>query len=118
MANTITTTDPAPYQGEPRTLSFTVRNSATSAVVNITGWTIVWRLAAPNPSPDQENLLSIDAVLSGTPTDGTFTVSLPATATQRAAGRYIFEIRRTNVGSEETLARGTFTVRDSAFYAG
>jgi hypothetical protein len=118
MANAITTTDPAPYQGEPRTLSFTVRNSATSAVVNITGWSIVWRLSAPNPTPDQENLLSIDAVLSGTPTDGTFTVSLPATATQRAAGKYVFEIRRTDVGSEETLARGQFTVKDSAFYAG
>lgn len=117
MPNSITASDPAPYQGESRTLSYVVRD-ASGAAVDITGWTVVWRLALPNPTIDQENLLSIEAVLAQDPTTGALTISLPASATQRTAGRYIFEIRRTDTGAEETLARGTFTVRDSAFWAG
>lgn len=117
MPNSITASDPAPYQGEPRTLSYVVRD-ASGAAVDITGWTVVWRLSLPNPTVDQENLLSIDGVLAGDPTTGVFTVTLPASATQRTAGRYIYEIRRTNAGAEETLVRGTFTIRDSAFWPG
>jgi hypothetical protein len=115
--NTVSLADPAPYQGEPVALEPTVRD-ATGAVVDITGWAIQWRLSKANPAVAQENLLTIDATVPDDGTTGVFTVAVPLTATQRAAGPYVHEVRRIDAGFEQTLARSAFTVRDSAFWIG
>lgn len=114
--NTVLLTDPRPFQGEAVSLSLVVRDALGSAV-DITGWSIQWRLSKVNPTSEQESLLTVDAVVAAG-ASGELTVSIAGVFFLRNAGAFVQELRRVDVGFEQTLARGPFTLSDSAFVAG
>lgn len=96
------------YQGEDKVFVGTHRVSSGGAVVDITGWTLLFTLK--RKATDTATLLSIAGVLLS-PTAGTYTVSL--TAAQLAAldvGDYHCDVWRTNAGAKTELAIGTFAL--------
>jgi hypothetical protein len=103
------------YRGEAVTLNFTM-----DPVVDITGWTFLFSVAALSARERQfsaTRLIAVPAtkVISQAgailvAAAGTFSVALTALQTDLATGLYEYDVWRTNAGSETLLAAGRFVV--------
>jgi hypothetical protein len=94
------------YRGSDVTLNFT-----ESPVVDITGWTMSFRLKQSQADPT--TLLTVNASITSAPA-GTFSVALTAAQTLTlAAGTYQWDVWRTDTGSANALATGTLIVTGS-----
>lgn len=95
------------FTGEDKTLQWTIDDS-TGAVVNITGWTIQFKLFDSEGGAVQ---VTKSASLSA-PTGGVCTVALAAADTSGlTAGTHWYTLTRTNAGSNTVLAYGDFELR-------
>lgn len=94
------------FRGERATLNFTM-----SPVVNITGWTLAFTVAA-RANSSTKLIAATPSIVSGT--DGTFRVSLTTTNLNIAPGHYYFDVWRTDSGYEEVLAYGPFVIAADA----
>jgi hypothetical protein len=90
------------YRGEQATLNFTM-----SPVVDITGWTIVFTVAAARDSATKK--VTATATIVNGPA-GTFRVALTEEHLDLAPLRYFFDVWRTDEGLEQVLALGPFVV--------
>jgi hypothetical protein len=86
-----------------------ITDRAVSAT-SITGWTISFNLKR-NWS-DAAALVTVAAAITDA-TNGTFTVTLTSTHTNRDAGDYVYDIRRTDSGGEAVLTSGKFRIKPS-----
>lgn len=99
------------YRGEAYTITLTVLDSDGDAE-NVTGWTFALNV---RETYDSEN-----ALLTLTPTvlvaaSGTATVSVTASQTLALdAGELVFDVFRTNSGSETCLTRGELRIKPTA----
>lgn len=112
------TRDDEVFTGADRTLRFTVLDSA-SAAVNITGWALSWALyqkAAPAGQGTLVSKTTVSGITLTTPSSGIADVALADTDTDDLKGDadYYYELRRTDAGSEDVLACGSFHLCQSA----
>ena len=96
------------FKGEAKSLVFTIVDS-TGAAVNITGWTIQFRMAdVLEGTADLTKTASLT-----TPASGICTVAIAAGDTSGlSADDWYYTLDRTNSGSEAVLAYGTITLLD------
>jgi hypothetical protein len=95
------------FKAEDKQFVFTIVNS-TGGVQNITGWTIIWTLAANQfGSP----ILTKTAALT-VPLSGICTVTVASADTSGlTAQTYYYALRRTDAGSRAELAYGLAVLR-------
>jgi hypothetical protein len=95
-------TDITIFKGEDLVITDTITG------VNITGWTLAAAVATSVTAP-------VIFTVAGAITDaanGVFTITLTDTETDLLdPGRYVYDIKRTNAGSETVLTYGKLTVR-------
>jgi hypothetical protein len=88
------------YRGEDVTLPFTM-----DPVVDVTGWTLAFNILLA----DGTRVTAAGSVTDGA--SGTMSVALTDAETDTlTAGSYLYDLTRTDAGSERTLARGTLRV--------
>lgn len=94
------------FRGEDITLNFTM-----SPVVDITGWTISFRIKPPG----SDNALLVVAGTITVAASGTFAVALTAAQTTTLSpGTYAYDTWRTDSGAATALTLGTVTVKASS----
>lgn len=111
-------TDQTLWIGTDFQFVFHIKNEAETAAVDITGWTLSWKVKRSVSHADSETVLSKTATVSGT-----FN-SDPAVNTQRAtvtiddtdtdgltAKTYRYELKRTDAGQETVLAYGALELK-------
>lgn len=97
---------PPIYKGEYVNLIFT-----QTPLTDITGWTISFRVKIDHS--DSTPLLTVNATLT-TPSVGVYTCSITSAQTAAlSAGKYAFDVWRTDAGSEAILAIGNMIVKGS-----
>lgn len=95
------------YTGEDVQLNFTM-----SPVENINGWTLVFTVKVAQM--DSPAILSVPGTVVSGPA-GTFSISLSAANTALLPpNQYVWDVWRTDLGSEVVLALGKLNVRDTA----
>jgi hypothetical protein len=94
------------YRGEDVALNFTL-----TPLTDITGWTLSFKVK--QRLDDAAALLTIAGSIT-TAAAGTFSVTLSAAnTTTLSAGRYTYDVWRTDSGSNAALAIGALTVKGS-----
>jgi hypothetical protein len=85
------------------------------ALVNVTGWTIVFTMRKTLTSADPPVLQKTCSVISGPA--GTYHLLLTSTETRALEALvYRCDFWRTDSGSEAQMARGGFTVKNGLFF--
>lgn len=105
------------FVSDDNAAEWTVKDSAGVAV-DISGWTFEWVLKHSEEDPDAVlSYTNSDSEL-GFKTDGTdgiIRLDIPDTDTdQKDPGTYFYSLRRTNSGSEKTVAYGSVALPASA----
>ena len=95
------------YQGEQALLNFTM-----APVVDISAWTLMFTVATKAGSVTKKIGPLAMTILSGP--SGTFKISLTAAQLGLPLGTYYYDVWRTDVGFEQVLALGAFTVAGTA----
>jgi hypothetical protein len=93
-------------EGEAFSPQFTL-----SPVEDISGWTIAIYV---KKSPSDAGYAITKAGTLVTPAGGVFKIAMSASDTMIAPGNYVYDIWRTDVGSECVLSRGIFFVMAKA----
>lgn len=95
------------YNGEDRTITFTVYQSDGTTLRDITGYTVSWKLLKND---------AVVATIAGTnngTTAGTIDVVIPsATTLSMTPGRYTYVLRRTDSSSKDVLQKGEVEMRE------
>ena len=102
-----TVNDITVYRCEAPQLNFTM-----TPTTDITGWTISFCLKA---SPGDLPLLTVAGAIVGAAA-GTFKVNLTKANLTIPAGVYVYDVQRTDSGSEAVLSIGKFNLQPSILY--
>ena len=99
------------FKGTDKQVQWDVLDSA-GAAQTMTGWAV--SMLVFNPEGVGSAVLTIAAVISnGSGTDDRATVTIADTDTDdMVAGDYVYSLERTDGGSEEVIAYGTWILRD------
>ena len=98
------------HAGDDQDLAFTVKDEAGSAV-DITGFTIAWRLATHVTAPMLVSKATGGGITITDAVQGEFTVALAAADTAGLAGVYYHEAELTDGGGDiSTIATGHVTL--------
>lgn len=104
--------------GENRQYTYTIKNGAQTAVVDITGWTLSWMVKKRVTDTDANAILTKTTTAGGIAISGIFnadpllntqkaTVSIADTDTNgKTPGEYAVELKRMDVGAKTPLAEG------------
>lgn len=100
------------YRGEAYSITDTVRNTAGTAVA-ITGWALAFTVRSDF---DSDTVLLSKTTGSGititSGSGGVMTITITAANTLAlAAGEYVYDVQRTDSGSEALLTIGTLRVK-------
>ena len=99
--------DVSVYRCETVQLNFTM-----TPTTDITGWTTSFCLKA---TPGDAALLTVPGAIVSAGA-GTFKVNLSKTNLTLPAGVYVYDVQRTDSGSEAVLSIGNFNLRPSVLY--
>lgn len=96
------------YKAQATTLNFTM-----SPVTDITGWTIVFTLK--QAITDASAVLTLSATIVSAAA-GTFKVVMTKAHLTKPPGVYVYDVQRTDSGSETVLSIGSFVILPSVLY--
>lgn len=97
------------FVGEDKVFQLTVQDTA-NAVVDITGWTIIFVVKVKDTASDP-GLISVTCALTD-PTNGVCTATVADTVMDTLLPRtYRYSFKRTDGGAETILAYGDFVVQ-------
>jgi len=99
-------------KGEDFEIDWTILSSSTGPAVDITGWT--FGLKVKRRDGDADPSLVTPTVTIQTAASGTVKAVFAAADTLLLQGAYRYAFWRTNAGAASCLARGPFTVIDTA----
>jgi len=92
-------------------LSFLATDEETGLPLNLSGATLKWRLSR---EPGLSTILDKTCTISGTPTDGTFTLELSKAETAALLNTYYYDVRLIDGTAKETvIATGSVLVLPS-----
>ena len=96
------------YREDTCTLIFTVINSLTNAVLDLTPYGAVFAVKQNIHDPDEQAILTRRVI--GLGADGLVTITLSANDTDIEVGRYYYALKLTGAGLAATVAQSTLTI--------
>lgn len=99
------------YRGDSYPITFTLKDSSSGAVIDLTGASLLMTVdTLENPVDATTKLFSVSGVLAADPTTGVVQFT-PTAANTATIGAYFYDVQLTDAeGNVRTVAKNTFTI--------